>query len=69
MNKDLIKGLVKLKLEMMDSFVDQLPEKEAQEVRKLGNVILEAATEYSENKPEFRKKKQDDSQVKPINID
>jgi hypothetical protein len=69
MNKDLIKGLVKLKLEMMDSFVDQLPETEAEEVRKLGNVILEAVTEYSEHRADSSKKKHDDSQVKPITID
>ncbi len=69
MNKDLVKGLVKLKLEMIDSFVDQLPENEAREVRKLGKVILEAATEHSENRSDSRKKKQNDSQVKNITID
>jgi hypothetical protein len=46
MNEELIKGLVKLKLDAVYAMVDRLPEKEAQQVRAFGNVVLEALFEY-----------------------
>lgn len=69
MNENLIKGLVKLKLGMMDNVIDHLPEEEAAEVRKLGNMILEAASEYRDNPIRKDKEPGSSKELKSINID
>lgn len=69
MNENLIKGLVKLKLGMMDNVIDHLPEEEAAEVRKLGNTILEAVTEYRDNPVRKDRESASSKELKSINID
>ncbi|MEN1760285.1 hypothetical protein [Anoxynatronum sibiricum] len=69
MNENLIKGLVKLKLGMMDNVIDHLPEDEAAEVRKLGNTILEAVTEYRDNPVRKDRESSSSKELKSINID
>lgn len=69
MNENLIKGLVKLKLGMMDNVIDHLPEEEAAEVRKLGNTILEAVTEYRDNPVRKDREPASSKELKTINID
>lgn len=69
MNENLIKGLVKLKLGMIDSMIDQLPEDEAKEVRKLGNAMLAAATEYQKHPVKPEKEKPSSTELKHVNID
>ncbi|SMP63397.1 hypothetical protein [Anoxynatronum buryatiense] len=69
MNENLIKGLVKLKLGMMDNVIDHLPEEEAAEVRKLGNTILEAVTEYRDNPVRKDRESSSSKELKSINID
>ena len=69
MNENLIKGLVKLKLGMIDTMIDRLPKEEAKEVRKLGRVILAAATEYHEHLIKSEKDNTTSGELKHINID
>lgn len=46
MNKDLVKGLVKIKLEMAHNLIKHLPEKEAEQVLSLGGIVLDAVNEF-----------------------
>lgn len=68
MNEDLIKGLIKLKLDTVYAMVERLPEKEAQQVRTLGNVVLEALFEYFGETPRPQGDQSSD-QLKTIVID
>lgn len=68
MNEDLIKGLVKLKLELVDSILGRLPEKEAEQVRELGRLVLEALNEHS-SASAGAKKTEDSNGIKKIDIE
>lgn len=46
MNEELIRGIVKLKLDMLHSLLDVLPEENAQKVHRVGKVIFETVRQY-----------------------
>ncbi|MDF2531817.1 MAG: hypothetical protein K0Q65_1398 [Clostridia bacterium] len=45
MNEEIIKNLVKYKLNLAESMLDSLPEKLSQDARKLGKLILDGVNE------------------------
>ncbi|MDF2889930.1 MAG: hypothetical protein K0R80_297 [Clostridia bacterium] len=45
MNEEIIKNLVKYKLNLAEAILDSLPEKLSQDARKLGKLILDGVNE------------------------
>ena len=67
MNEDLIKRLVKIKMDMFDSFIARLPEKEGKQLREIGQYVLEALNEHNDILGDMKDTK-DISKIKEINI-
>ncbi|MEI8217108.1 MAG: hypothetical protein WCF96_08405 [Eubacteriales bacterium] len=68
MNEDLIKRLVKIKLDLADSFIARLPEKEEKQLREIGHYVLEALNEQN-NVSGNMKNTKESSNIKEINIE
>jgi len=71
MNKDLIKRLIEVKLDVGQELLQHLPSEKADEIRDIGRIALECLNEYSEtSKKEYSKRPKNASKkVKNIDIE
>ena len=52
MNEELIRNLVKWKLDATDKLIDRLPERLSMEIKQFGRIFLESVTERVQEKNE-----------------
>lgn len=70
MNETLIKEIIKCKLNIIESIIDSLPTKMAEEVKDLSRIVLEGANEsFQEMKKQPAKKTKSENKLQSVSIE